>query len=574
MRIQTWILCILPLILCIAVVVKATQLPPLVDRWEYSTWYVENFLVASGLRLPSCPHVSAIGNYDSYWPKICTQIYEPGHAYANVLATRITGLDFTGEWRRYFLLTAVLKFSAGYLLGSLYVKNRSYRLLTAALVFLVPDYSSIYITEAKGLSFPILLLGIYSTLEWKRGRRRMFAPTVGCLVLLSYFYFPRTILLAAVIVMFGLVVAVQRYDKFHVIAAIAVTSAVIYLFQFRSVIRNVFKYDVLGVNKQLIGDTLSVALQNVLGTSSEAAVPFIVSAPPYGAIALLPVAVASSISSLRLLVTRRWSFLFDERMIWVYTILATYVPVSLSVSFFWSRVFFEMSVPGLLITVSQVEEVVTEERYRKTVVIGVLTLAVLMAAGNIATMPDPIVIPYDENEYEGLAHELTEQGIGPNTPIYTDMKTGAYLVGKHQYKRVYRIDSDRDRSGMVSVWYGTDAVSACRSMKSHANVRYFILNEEVKDEGLSVENYERRPIGDAAYDKFNRSSAFTEGFQTNGFIVYRLHCGERTRGLQIRINLQKLLSTRVPRIRSFTQFSSEFHLETIEPGHRVSDLVR
>ena len=525
---RTWILLIIPLILCVAVVVKATQLPPLVDQWEYSTWYVENFLVSSGLRLPTCSHVSAIGNYDTYWPKICTQIYEPGYAYVNVLATRTTGLNFIGEWRRYFLLTAVFKFIAGYLLGTLYIKKRPYRFLTASLIFLVPDYSSIYITESKGLSFPILLLGVYSTLAWKRGHRQMFALAVGCLILLSYFYFPRTILLAAVIVMFGVVVAVQRYDKFHTITTIAVTSAVIYLFQFRSVIRDIFKYDVLRVNEQLIGNTFSVALQNFLG-SSEPAVPFLVSAPPYGAIALLPVAVASSLSCVRLFLIRRWSFFLDERMIWVYTIVATYVPVSLSVSFFWSRVFFEMSVPGILITVSQVERVINEGGHEKLVLNGVLILAVLMAAGNIATMPDPVVIPYEEHNYENLAHELTDRGIGPNAWIYTDIKTGAYLVGEHQYKRVYRIDSDRDRKGMVSVWYGTNATKACWSMKSHADVRYFILNKEVRKKGLSVENYQRQPIGNAAYNKFNHSSAFTKDFQTNGFVIYRLHCSERTK---------------------------------------------
>ncbi|MFH5801822.1 hypothetical protein [Haladaptatus sp. CMAA 1911] len=506
---------------------KAVSIPPRVDRWAYATWYVEDFLMSSGLRLPDCSHLSTIGNYDAYWPKLCTRVYEPGQAYANVFAERVTGLRFTSTWRRFFLLTAGLKFLAGYLLGGLYTNKRKYQLLAASLVFLVPDYSAMYITEARGLSFPILLLGVYSTVEWKRGQQRMFVSAVVCLTFISYLYFPRTILLFAILIMFSVVCAVQRNDRLRFVTATAAAFAIVYLLQLQSVIRNIFKYDVLTINGESANSTFIVALHDLIGISGENSVPFIVSAPPYGAITLLPIAIASGLSCMRAFSIRKWSFFLDERLIWVYTIIVTYIPVSFSASFFWSRIFFEMAVPGLLITVDQLEQAIDEHGHKRMLVSWVMVLAIIMAAGNIATIPDPIVTPYQQDNYEELATELQDHGIDQSTPIYTDMKTGAYLVGEYQYKWVYRINEDRNRDAMIDVWYGTNATRACQYIKSKGDVRYFILNEEVKTKGLAIENYDRKPINETAYRKFEKSKAFDKYFQTDKFVVYRVRCDER-----------------------------------------------
>lgn len=527
-EIRRRILYLLPMFLCLVVVAKAVSIPPRVDRWAYATWYLEDFLMSSGLQLPDCSHLSTVGNYDAYWPKLCTRVYEPGQAYANVLAEYVTGLSFTSDWGRFFLLTAGLKFLAGYLLGGLYTKKRQYQLLAASLVFLVPDYSAMYITEARGLSFPILLLGVYSTIEWKRGRQRMFVSAVACLILLSYFYFPRTILLSAILVMFSVVCAVQRTDRLRFVTATAAAFAIVYLLQLQSVMRNIFKYDVFNISNESATATVIVVLHDLIGISGENSAPFIVSAPPYGAITLVPTAIASGLSCLRAFSIRKWSFFFDERLIWVYAIIATYVPVSFSASFFWSRAFFEMAVPGLLITVNQLEQVIDDHGHRRALVSCVMALAIILTAGNVATIPDPIVTPYDQDDYEELTIEMQNHGIDQNTPIYTDMKTGAYLVGEHQYKWVYRINEDRNRDAMIDVWYGTNAMSACQYMKSHGDVRYFILNEEVKTKGLAVENYDRKPINETAYRKFDKSDAFAEYFRTDEFVVYRLRCEGRT----------------------------------------------
>ena len=92
----------------------------------------------------------------------------PAAAYLSSGLTALTGLDFVHRWTRFFLLTPLTKFVVGYLLASLYTDDTRYRTLCAAAVFLVPDYSPLYITEARGLSFPITLFGFYATIRWNR----------------------------------------------------------------------------------------------------------------------------------------------------------------------------------------------------------------------------------------------------------------------------------------------------------------------------------------------------------------------------------------------------------------------
>ena len=78
-------------------------------------------------------------------------------------------------------------------------------------------------------------------------------------------------------------------------------------------------------------------------------------------IVLVPVALVSAVSALRALSREGSEFLLDERMLWLYSVLAVYVPAGLSVSFFWTRIFFEASIPGLLVALGELDSLSSPE---------------------------------------------------------------------------------------------------------------------------------------------------------------------------------------------------------------------
>ncbi len=503
------------LLACLAVVVKAVLVPPLDDPWAYSLWYIEEWTLDHGLALPTCEYVSSVGNYDSYWRKICVDIDTPAAAYATSVLTAATGLDFVHRWRRFFLLTPILKFGVGYLLASLYTDDVRYRTLCATAIFLIPDYSALYLTEARGLSFPLTLFGFYAVIRWKRDGEHWFWVSAATLALTSMFYFPRSLLLLP----FQFAVGIFRWrcDDSRSDAALGtfVGSLIVLLLHGDRLSKSGSE---LTGSMADFGNTIGV-IGSRFGFDGGKEVPLLLSWPPYVMFVLVPVALVSAVSGLRAFSRVGRRFLLDERMVWLYSVLVVYLPAGFSVSFFWTRIFFEASIPGLLVAVGELDSLPTDRIADGAHTAGYVLIA-LMVVGNLLIVPGVWTFPY-HGDYEGLADEMHRNGIERNDPVFTDLKTGAYLVGMAQYEYVYRNTDDYDRRALMDVWYGTNAIVACREMRSYG-ADYFILNREVSTQVLYVENYQRRPINRSASLKFRRSSLFEPVARQSQFTVYRI----------------------------------------------------
>ncbi|MFH5800275.1 hypothetical protein [Haladaptatus sp. CMAA 1911] len=552
---------VLLVLACLSVVVKAMLVPPLDDPWAYSLWYIEEWLLSHGFHLPTCEYVSSVGNYDPYWGKICVDIDTPAAAYLSSGLTALTGLDFVHRWTRFFLLTPLVKFVVGYLLASLYTEDVRYRTLCATAIFLIPDYSPLYLTEARGLSFPITLFGFYATLRWNRDGGRWFWVAAGTLALTSMFYLPRALLLLPFLFVIGVARWLRDGSRRDAVLGTVVGPLIILLLH----------GDRLSQSSELtdsvfdLGNTLGV-IGSRFGFGTSRSVPFLLSWPPYVMIILVPVAIVSGVSGLRALSRDGPRFLFDERMLWLYSVLVVYVPAGISVSFFWTRIFFEASIPGLLVALGELDSLstarpartyipylprtVTNTAYRSlpprllsrfslpsrrfdtrlpdisrsrlarfSHAAGYVLVA-LMVVGSLLIIPGVWTFPYRGN-YEGLVDGMHRNGVERGEPIYTELKTGAYLVGMDRYEVVYRDTDDYDRQALIDVWYGTNATAACGEMRSYG-ADYFVLNREVSTQVLYVENYQRRPINRSAYLKFDRSSLFTPVVRRPQFTVYRI----------------------------------------------------
>ena len=149
-----------------------------------------------------------------------------------------------------------------------------------------------------------------------------------------------------------------------------------------------------------------------------------------------------------------------------------------------------------------------------------------MVVGNLLVIPGVWTFPYRGN-YDGLVNGMHRNGVERSDPIFTELKTGAYLVGMDGYEIVYRNSDDYDRKALVDVWYGTNATTACEEMRSYHS-DYFVLSRDVSTEVLYIENYERKPINRSAYLKFDRSPLFTPVVRRPAFTVYRIDRNCRT----------------------------------------------
>lgn len=497
----------------VTVVGRSATLPAPIDHWEYASWYVEESLLRRGFTAPNCQSVLAIGNYATHWPKICTRIQSPGLAYAKAGLTATTGVDFTGRWQRYFLLTPALKVTAGYLLASLYTDNFRYRLLGATALFLVPDYTPFYVTQAKGLSFVILQLGVYARIRWHREGGPWLVASVLAFGMLLLFYFPRSLVLFTFYVVLSAVELRNGRPIRSVLGEMSANGVLFYVIQFDELLR---KLSLLTAGNPTALFDLT-ALQLVFATSSGSTIPFLYESDSTSAfVVLLPVAVIAGLAGVRALWRRRVSFFADERMLWLYSLALIYVPAALAVSFFRTRIVFEAAIPGLLVAVDELDSLSD----RAASVVEPLLVVVLagLVVGNVLLLAPTVSYSAD---YRGLSDELERQGIDEETPVYTDLRTGAYLVGEEQYERVYRIVSDYDRDVMVDVWYGTNATVACEYMRATGST-HFVLNPVVTDGILFVENYPREPIDRSAYEKFERSPLFDRIGTHHSFRIYRV----------------------------------------------------
>ncbi|KZN25032.1 hypothetical protein A4G99_00345 [Haladaptatus sp. R4] len=550
-------LCLL-LAACLAVVVKAMLVPPLDDPWAYSLWYIEEWLLSHGFHLPTCGYVSSVGNYDPYWGKICVDIDTPAAAYLSSGLTALTGLDFVHRWTRFFLLTPLVKFVVGYLLASLYTDDTRYRTLCATAIFLMPDYSPLYITEARGLSFPITLLGFYTTIRWSREGGRWFWTSAGILALTSMFYLPRSLLLLPFIFVIGVLRWRRDGSRRDVVLGTVVGPLILLALHGDRLSHSGGEFTGFDFS-----NTLGV-IGSRFGFGTVRPVPFLLSWPPYVMIILVPVALVSAVSAFRALSREGSQFLLDERMLWLYSVLVVYIPAGLSVSFFWTRIFFEASIPGLLVAVGELDSLSlpgsvptyipyiprfvadhsgyslrsrvphfslparispSRDRIARFAHVTGYVIIALMVVGNLLVIPGVWTFPY-RGDYDKLVNGMHQNGVERGDPIFTDLKTGAYLVGMDRYEIVYRNTDDYDRQGLVDVWYGTNATAACEEMRSYG-ADYFILNREVSTQVIYVENYQRKPINRSAYLKFDRSPLFTPVVRQPEFTVFRIDRGCR-----------------------------------------------
>ncbi len=540
-------ICLL-LVACFAVAVKAMLVPPLDDPWAYSLWYIEEWLLSHGFHLPTCGYVSSVGNYDPYWGKICVDIDTPAAAYLSSGLTALTGLDFVHRWTRFFLLTPLAKFVVGYLLASLYTDDTRYRTLCAAAVFLVPDYSPLYITEARGLSFdhPLRVL-----------RDDSLEPRGGSLVL-GWRGHPR----AHVDVLSPPVAVVAPVRVRHRRTSLA-TRRVTVERRPRDGRRPADSLALHGDRlSQSNGEFTGFDFHNTLGVigsrfgfGTTRPVPFLLSWPPYVMLVLAPVALVSAVSALRALSREGSEFLLDGRMLLAVQRPRGVRPRRSFGEFFldanflrgldsrparrargtrfalvpcdgdcWNPARRVSSVPRLFSRVSRLSRTripdLSRERVARVAHATGYLLIALMVVGNLLVIPGVWTFPYRGN-YDGLVNGMHRNGVERGDPIFTELKTGAYLVGMDGYETVYRNSDDYDRKALVDVWYGTNATAACTEMRSYHS-DYFVLSRDVSTDVLYVENYERKPINRSAYLKFDRSPLFTPVVQRPEFTVYRI----------------------------------------------------
>lgn len=522
-----WRVVALLVVACGLPTIKSVTIPAPVDYWQYGGWYIEMYLLENGFRLPSCAEVLSTGNYGAYWSKACTRIDAPAYSYLKAGLTALSGIDFVGEWQRYFLFTPLAKFLVGYALSSLYTDDTRHRLVGATAIFLVPDYSALYLTQAKGLSFPLLLFGLYSAIRWKRGQRYWYAVTILTTIVLTLFYLPRVFILISFVNIVALAQILSGEREFDVIATTLTSVAIIlYLFAFGRFVQ----FSRLVFSLFDAGRTLGVLAAELPFLSGGQEVPYLLTWPPYIMFVMLPVALVCGASGLWALSDRRAEFLRDERMLWFYSICLTYVPAGIAVGFFWSRSLFELAIPGILVALTEFDALrdgvarAVSDRSLPRVVPSTESIAtlviVLMVVGNLLILPGVWAFPYS-GDYEGLTAELDQSEIEVDSPIYTDFKTGAYLVGYHHYTYVYRITDDYDRQALDDIWYGSDATAACEAMRSKG-ARYFILNRDVTERFLPIENFKRVPIPESGYAKFEESEHYTLLFDRGQFEIYEI----------------------------------------------------
>ncbi|MEF8877454.1 MAG: hypothetical protein V5A60_12105 [Haloarculaceae archaeon] len=492
---------ILALLAASGVTLYSASMTPRYDRWQYPVWYLSEYLLTTGT-LPTCSQVSA--DMLPVWTgKACLRIGTPGHPVSVATFTALTGLDFTGPFKRWFVFTPLLKLSAGYLLVAQFAKARTSRILGTAIIYLSPDYSTLYLTTAKGLSFSLLLFSVYFLVKTLREDFRWSLLYLLSFVLLLEYYVPRSVL----VVVFAAVVAhFLLADRKIVRSLILVYNTVFALYFFQA--------DLFGEYYRIIAGAVEPGLLAAI-TAERASIPFFEPSSGLGWILLLPLGTLGAVGGLLALREKGVSFLADERMLWLYSLVIGYLPAGLLLPFFRTRLFFEAAIPGLLVAADRCDLESVGRYMRSGVAVSILILVVgysLTLSGAVGYGP----------QYDSLADTMTDADVREEEIVFTDMKTGAYLVGENRHLNTTMLTDGGNRERIGAVWYYSDADAACRIMSDRES-DYFVLREDVRTQGVPVMNYDRVPAPESALEKYRDSPRYDRVIDAWEFDVYELN---------------------------------------------------
>lgn len=511
MSVRTRSIKLLGLMIAVSAIALSINQPSKLDTWQYAKWFVESTILQTG-HLPSCDVVSSTGTYQTAWAgKICTRINAPISPMLTTIATLSSGIDFTGEARRLFLITPIIKAFSGYLIVSLYTSRSDYQYFGAVLFVLIPDYSVYYLSQAKGISLPLVWLAVYTLLRWKQSGGVWIVFTHLFLLTISLFYLPRAIILVSVIFVFTL--AKSYKNALLGVSSLSISILVLYATQANLTLENIQL-----LFQRILSQNLSISS---LLRGTHPAIPYIApsSGFEWGYLILTPLAILGLLGTLCLLNHKGYSIFADERALWSYGIAIAYFPASLLLPFFRTRMFFELAAPATVVGISGVSALkkakIESVSISAIVLCSILVLAGLAGAMGSADSYGPA--------YNDLGNSLQEAGIGANERVFTDFKTGALLVGENRYKEVNRIINGSNSEKIQSIWYSNDAHESCNRIKSDYSSKYFILNSDIKDTIL-IENYRRQSVRGESFSKYSKSSHFNRIFSKGEVEVYRLKC--------------------------------------------------
>ncbi|WP_156224370.1 hypothetical protein [Haloferax gibbonsii] len=459
--------------------------------------------------VPTCGNIIQTGNYDEHWAsKICTRIHSPVPAILTSMLSMLSGVEFTGSYRRYMILTPVMKGLVGYVLVRRYSKDITYALFGAALFAVVPDYSYYYFTQAKGLSFVLLWLGVYTIFRWSGGDYRWSLIFIIITATLSLFYLPRSLILISTALFISLkrIYALSRAKKSVVVI---LSGLILYVLQGELLISHLSTF---------LPQVYTKLPEIFQGSSSSIPYePISASGPPigFGYIMLTPIALIGVIGFLIYVRKQTISVLYDERLLFGYAILFTYTLPSLLIGFFYSRIIFELAAPALLVGIGGISIAQKAPNIRLSTVL----LLYLVVAGGLTTafLQDD---PY-QSSYSGLSDGLESSGISSEDHIFTDFQTGAYLVGEHQYSHVSKITSGKNRTLISSIWYNVSSRDACMTLKREYDSDYLVLRKTVTEK-FAIENYRREPVPITTINRYNSGAEFNRVFSNGDFTVYQI----------------------------------------------------
>lgn len=498
------------LLVATGVTYYSASLIPRYDRWQYPVWYLSDYLLTSG-QLPTCGEVSS-DVYHAWTGKICVRIGSPGQPISIATFTLLTGIDFTGSFGRLFVFTPLLKLSAGYLLVAEFVKSRTSKVLGTGIVYLSPDYATVFFTTAKGFSFGLLLFIAYLLIKTLRvnSKYRTFREhfkwvilyLISASLLLEY-YVPRSVI--ALVLGAGVSVLIAYRRKYVQSLLLGYGMLLVFYFTQRNDI---------GVYYGFISEGMTALLSSA--TTENQAVPFLqTETGGIGWLLLTPLAVLGAVGGLLSLKERGSRFLSDERMLWLYSIAVCYTPVALIQPFFRTRLFFEAAIPGLLVASDRCDRE-SVGRYMK---FGVVISLLLVGSGYYLALSSATAYG---PQYDAMDDVLDNVGVPDEAIVFTDMRTGAYLVGENRHLNTAMITDGTDGNAIGDVWYYSDAQAACNVM-ARAGSDYFVLREDVRTDGVPVMNYDRIPTPESAINKYRDSSRFDRVADAWEFDVYRLN---------------------------------------------------
>lgn len=479
--------------------------PHRIDRWQYGKWYVENAILQTG-HIPTCGGIYQVDGLGQYWSsKICTRIYSPIPSLVTTISEMVTRFEFTNTKRRYMILTPLFKALVGYILIRMYSANKSFQIFGAGLFLIAPDYSYYYLTQTKGLSLPLLWLGLFALLKWKRSRDQRWSVIVLVLVsTLSLFYLPRAMILITSI----LVIAISITRKSSISVSLFLSSAIIFYV----------------LQENLFVEQLSTFLppillnpSSLLSLSTTRTIPFAATGGSgIGYVLLPPFALIGLTGGLYYLYNYRSSFLIEDRILYSYAVITTYVIPSLSIGFFFTRIIFELIAPAILVGVAGVEKF-----GKQRVGLAVCFAVFLVVSGGLVIafdQPDPY-----EDSYADLSSSLTSMGFSQDELVFTDFKTGAYLVGENIHPSTSKTTTGYNETTISSLWYDGTPSRACNLISKRYSSDYFILRSTVVSD-FSIENHPRKAVPSIIVEKYQNSPDFNKVMSNGDFTMFELSC--------------------------------------------------